>query len=49
MFGKIIHNLDPEIRKLLVRACLGMLIPPSILEYDLPAIEIDILFQKMTM
>ena len=45
--GKITHQLDPEIRKILV--CFGTKIPHSILTHDLFPIEIKILSLKMTM
>ena len=49
LFGKIIHHLDLEIRKMLERACLGTRIPHSILVNNLLTIEIKILFLTLTM
>ena len=44
LFGKISDHLDPKIRKALVSACLGTMIPHSILVYNLLAIEIKVYF-----
>ena len=41
--------LDPEIMKMLPRSYLGTRIPHSILEYNLLAIEIKVLFLRLTM
>ena len=46
--GKISRHLDPEIKKMPVR-CVGISITPCILVYNLLAIEIKILFLKLTM
>ena len=49
LFRKITHHLDPEIRKILIRACFGTRIRHSILVHNLLATEIRILFLKLTM
>ena len=49
LFGKITRHLDPEIRKMPVKAYYRTRIPHSILVYDLLAVEIKMLFQKLTM
>ena len=50
-FAKITHHLDQEIGKILVKGMSGneARIPHSILVHDLLAIEIRILFPKLTM
>ena len=42
LFGNVTHHLDPEIRKMEVRACLGTRIQYSILVHNLLPIEIKI-------
>ena len=49
LLGKITDHLDPEPRKCWYETCFGTIIPHSILVYDLLAIEIEILFLKLTM
>ena len=48
-FGSIPHLTDPEIWKMLLRACLGTKIPHSILVYNLPSIVIRIQHLKLAM
>ena len=40
LFGKIIHRVDPKVRKILVGACMGTRIPHSMVFHDLVATEI---------
>ena len=49
LFGNIPHLIDPEIRNCWYRAYLGTKIPHSILLYNLPSIEIQILYLKLAM
>ena len=44
LFGNITQLIDPSIRKMLERVCLGKRIPNSILVQDLLTIEIKVYF-----